>query len=112
MSEIANYLRLLINGDKEAVVTAVTADLTPTKFTSRLLQGYKRKTLAVYNNSHSNSGECHYSYSKAATTEALSHPIPKGSKIVIPIATDIDVYFFADTILSGELGDLRVEEIS
>jgi len=112
MSEIANYLRLMLNGAKEAVVTAVTVDLTPTKFTSQLSAGYKRKSLSVYNNSNSASGECHYSYSASATSENLSHPIPKGAKIEIPVTTDVDVYFFADTILSGEIGDLRVEEVA
>ena len=112
MSEISNYLRLMLNGAKEAVVTAVTVDFTPTKFTSQLTSGYKRKFLYVYNNSDSASGECHYSYSSDATSQSLSHPIPKGAKIEIPVTTDVDVYFFADTVLSGEIGDLRVEEVA
>lgn len=111
-AEMEYLLRLMVNGDKEAKVTAVTADLTPTKFTSQLTLEYKRKILAVYNNSDSASGECHYSYSASATTASLSHPIPKGSKIEIPVSTNVDVYFFADTVLSGEIGDLRVEEIA
>ena len=112
MSELANYLRLMLNGDKEAVVTAITVDLTPTKFTSQLTSEYKRKFISVYNNSNSASGECHYSFSPSATSENLSQPIPKGAKIEIPVTTDIDIYFFADTILSGEIGDLRIEEVA
>ena len=109
MSEMANYLRLMINGDKEATVTAVKADPTPTKFTSQLTEGYKRKILSIYNGSASASGECYYSYSDSASSGSLSHPIPKGAKIDISVTTDIDVFLFSDT---GELGDLRVEEVS
>ena len=109
MSEIANYLRLMVNSDKEAVITVVAADSTPTKFTSQLTEGYKRKTLSAYNNSGSASGECYYSYIVSATTESLSHPIPKGTKIDISITTDIDIFLFSDP---GELGDLRIEETS
>lgn len=109
MSEMANYLRLMINGDKEAVVTSITATATPTKFTSQLADGYKRKILSVYNNSDSASGECYYSYIVSATAGNLSHPIPKGAKIDISITTDIDVFLFSDP---GEIGDIRVEEVS
>lgn len=109
MSEMANYLRLMINGDKEAVITEVAADPTPTKFTSQLTEGYKRKILSVYNESNSASGECYFSYSDAATAGSLSHPIPKGAKIDISVTTDIDVFLFSDP---GEIGDLRIEEIS
>ena len=115
MSQETDYLlRLMSLGTKEAIVTAVTANLTPTEFTSQLTLGYKRKSLSVYNNSDLSSGECHYSYIASATNGSLSHPIPKGAKIEIPVSTDISVYFFAstETTTSGELGDLRVEEVS
>jgi len=115
MSQETDYLlRLMSLGTKEAIVTAVTADLTPTEFTSQLTLGYKRKSLSVYNNSNSSSGECHYSYSASATDGSLSQILPKGEKIKIPVSTDISVYFFASTATatSGEIGDLRVEEVS
>jgi hypothetical protein len=99
----------MINGDKEAVVTSVKAEGTPTKFTSQLTEGYKRKILSVYNNSDSASGECYYSYIVSATAGSLSHPIPKGAKIDISVTTDVDVFLFSDP---GEIGDIRVEEVS
>lgn len=104
-NEIANYLRLMINGDKEAVITEVTADPTPTEFTSQLTEGYKRKILNIHNNSASASGECYYSYGASGD----GYPLPKGETTKIQISTDIDIFLFSDT---GELGDLRVEEIS
>ena len=105
MSEISNYLRLMINGDKEAVITAVKADATPTEFTSQLTEGYKRKHLNIFNNSASASGECYYSYAALGD----GHPVPKGEEVNVRVSADIDIFLFSDT---GELGDLRVEEIS
>ena len=109
MSEIAYLLRLLTQGDKEAVVTAVNVTDVATKFTSQLAEGYSRKHLNVYNNSNSASGECFYGFSSGITREEGSQPLPKGEKVLIPVSTDIDIYFVS---CSGEIGDLRVEEVS
>jgi len=109
MSEIAYLLRLLAPGDKEAKVTAVTVTDTATKFTSQLTEGYSRKHIKVYNNSDNSCHGCFYGFSSDITESNNSYPIPKGKEIIIPISTDIDIYFVS---CSGEVGDLRVEEIA
>ena len=108
MSEISNYLRLMINGDKELKVTNVRATGVAALFTSQLSSGYKRKAFSVYNNSIAASGECYWGGSDATPNNA-SMPIPKGAFFELPVTTDLNVYFVAD---SGEIGDLRIIEIA
>lgn len=111
MSEIAKLLRLLAQGDKEAIVTAVTATLTPAKFSSQLTSGHTRKGIAAYNNSNSSSGECYYGFSASISPSGESMPIPLGAMVNIPVANvdAIDLYFVST---SGEYGDLRIIEIA
>jgi hypothetical protein len=107
MAELNNLVRLLVPADKEFKVTAVTATQTATKFTSSLTSGYKRRAIAAYNNSHDNSGECYWGGSTVVAGNGM--PIPKGSIVEVPVTTDLDIYFVAD---SGQIGDLRVIEIA
>ncbi|KKL15549.1 hypothetical protein LCGC14_2504510 [marine sediment metagenome] len=109
MGELNKLLRLLVQGDKEGKITAVTAMPTATKFTSQLTSGQTRKALAVYNHSDTASGDCYYSYSSSADISGESMVIPKGALVDVPVANDIDVYFFT---ASGEMGNLRVEELA
>ena len=111
MSEIASLLRLQVQADKEAVITAVTVTEVPTKFTSQLTLGYTRKSISAYNNSNSASGELYYGYvgSGELSASAYSQPIPVGSQVGINVSTDIDIYFVSEV---GETGDLRVEELA
>jgi len=46
---IGNYLRLMLNGDKEASITSVAVNHVPSLFTSGLTQGYTRKRLFLQN---------------------------------------------------------------
>ena len=108
MSEMSRYLRYLINGDKEAIVTPFEVTDTPTEFTSQLSEGYSRKMLAFYNNSHADSGEVYYGYSATLAT-TNGHPIPLGARVSVPVSTDISVYLVS---ASGEKGDIRAEEVS
>ena len=108
--EMSNYLYLLVNADKEAVITHVNVVTAAAKFTSQLANGYTRKKLIAYNNSDSASGELYYGYSSDVAPANKSRPIPKGAEMEISVqGSAIDVYFCSD---SGEMGDLRVEEIS
>ena len=108
-SEIAKYLRYLINGDKAGKITALTVKTTPTEFTTFLdTDNYFRKHCSVYNNSPSTSGECYYGFS-GEVTSATGKPIPKGAEIELMVAQNVSIYFCA---VSGEVGDLRIEEIA
>lgn len=120
MSEIAKLLRLLVQADKEAKITALTVMPTVTEFQSQLASGEFRKSLTVYNHSDSNSGEIYYSYTKDnVDISGECMVIPKGAQVDIPVAAKLDengnqsggiqVYFFTP---SGEIGNLRVEELS
>ena len=112
MSEWTKLLRLQAQADKEAAITAVSATPVPTLFESSLTLGYARKALIAYNNTDNAdpaSGECFYSYKATASTSGESRPIPMGAEIEIYVHDNIDVYFFS---VSGETGDLRIEELS
>lgn len=107
MAELNNLVRLLVPADKEFKTTAVTVTPTATKFTSSLTSGYKRRAIAAYNNSNDDSGECYWGASTVTSGNGL--PLIKGSISEIPVTTDLDIYFVAET---GQLGDLRIIEIA
>ena len=108
-TQTENLLRAMVNGDKEARITAVTVNLTPSLFTSQLVNEFPRKAIWAYNNSHVDSGECYYGYSNDITPLIKSRPIPLGCVIEIPVSDNIPIYFCC---ASGELGDIRVEEVA
>jgi hypothetical protein len=107
--QIENLLRVMVPGNKEAVITAVPVTLIPTLFESQLVNGFSRKKIRAYNNSHANSGECYYGYDSQMHPTENSIAIPKKAFIEIPVASSIPIYFVC---ISGELGDVRVEEIA
>lgn len=111
MSEIASLLRLIVQSDKEAKVTCVTATDNPAKFISQLTENYTRRSIRVYNNSHSLSGECYYGFAGSGEMNSglASYPVPKGETVKIHVSSSIDIYFVAE---AGERGDLRVEELA
>ena len=112
MSEIAKYLRLMLQADKEAKITVVDVTKTPTKFTSQLTGGNTRRKIAVHNRHAAGSGECYYSFSDTASPSGDSVTIPKdGHPDFIPIGdTDnIEVYFFCE---EGQTGSVQVIELS
>ena len=110
MSEIAKLLRLLVQADKEGKVTPVTVTPIVTEFTSQLVSGEFRKSLAAYNHSDAASGEIFYSFTKdSVDVSGECMVIPKGSLVDIPVASNLSVYFFTP---SGEWGNLRVEELA
>ena len=109
MSEIANYLRYLINGDKTAKVSSINAITAPQSFTSNLdTDSYTRKHLFVYNNSPSASGECFLGFS-GDLSSVNGYPIPAGAEKQVRIAQTVPIYFCSS---SGENGDLRIFEIA
>lgn len=109
MSEISNYLRYLINGDKTAKVTAIHAITAPQSFTSSLdTDSYTRKHLFIYNNSPSASGECFLGFS-GDLSSVNGYPLPSGAEIRMRIAQTVPVYICST---SGEHGDLRIFEIA
>ena len=110
MSELANLLRLMVQGDKEAVVTEVVATDTPAKFTTALTSGQRRRRLLAHNVTAAGSGEAGYGYDAAVhINDALI--LPKAERIWIPVAEAVDVYFVAG--VSGETNiSIRVEEIA
>jgi hypothetical protein len=112
MNQIENLLRVMVNGDKEAKITAVAVNLTPTLFTSHLVNGFPRKRIRVYNQSSNlieNSGECYYGYSDDITPSDKSWPIPIHTYAKIAVTVNVDLYFCCQ---SGETGELRIEEIA
>lgn len=112
MSEIAKYLRLMLQADKEAKVSVISVTSTPTKFTSQLTTENTRRKIAVHNRFPSNSGECFYSFSEVASPSGESMIIPKdGHPEFIPIGdtTNIDVYFFCE---EGHTGSVQVIELA
>ena len=112
MSEIAKYLRLMVQADKEAKITVVNVTSTPTEFTSQLTGGYGRRKIAVHNRHPSGSGECYYSFSSTASPSGESMVIPKaGIPSFVPIGDtdDITLYFFCD---EGQNGSVQVVELS
>jgi len=107
--EITKYLRYLINGDKIGKITVLTAKTASTEFYTSLDTAlYTRKRITVYNNSNSASGECYYGYS-GELNSAIGKPIPKGAEVEVLVAQTIPIYFCA---ASGEVGDLRIEEVA
>ena len=110
MSEIAFYLRMLINGDKEGIVSEVVATDTPAKFTSQLTLGQARRRLYAHNAAASGSGEVGYGYDAAVNiNDAMI--LAKGERTLIPVSADLDLYFVAG--VSGETNlSVRVEEIA
>ena len=113
MAEEANLLRSMAYADKQAKITAVTVTDVPSLFTSQLTSGYKRKRLFIHNNSFNASGEvsgeCYYGFSASMSPNLSSVPIFKETSVEVRINDDLSIYFCAD---SGEIGDLRVEELA
>lgn len=110
MSELSRLLRYLVQGDKEAKISAVEVHGDPEKFTSQLANEYPRKAVSVYNDSDAASGEVRYGFTSDMTISGESHPVPRGSMISIPVSTDIDLYFM--NTVSGEWGNIRVQEVA
>ena len=109
MSEIANYLRFLINGDKSSKISVVHAITAPQSFTSGLdITLYTRKHFYIYNNSPSASGECFLGFSGDLSSKN-GYPLPAGSEIRMKIAQTLPIYLCST---SGEHGDLRIFEIA
>jgi len=109
MSQESVYLaRLKSNATKEVKTTAVSVTGTPTKFTSQLTEGFFRKRISAYNNTHSSSGEV--AWGSSTLTPENGVLIPKGVIVDIPISTDVDIYF-CNTV-SGEASDLRIVEMA
>ena len=106
---ISNYLRLMLNGDKEAAVTSITVNQNPTLFTSGLTQGYTRKRLFLQNNNLTGEGKIYYGYNNSISYTSNSKAVPEQSTVEVLVSNDIPIYFVAK---SGEAGDLRVEEIA
>jgi len=108
---ISKLLRLMVQGNKEAVVTRVNVTDTPTLFETQLTGSQGRRRLNVYNNKGANSGEVGYGFSPTMVfNEAMI--IPRGERSTwIPVSEDVDVYFMCE--VSGETNlDIRVEEIA
>jgi len=113
MGEMNRLLRLLVQADKEGKVTSITASpVGPhTKFSSQLTSGQTRKSIAVYNNSDSASGDAYWGYEANISPSGDSMVIPKDNMISIPVAdtSAIELYFCS---ASGEHAQLRVEELA
>jgi len=113
MGEMNKLLRLLVQSDVEAKVSKATGNPEGphTAFSTQLTLGNTRKSITVYNNSDSGSGEAYYGFDQNISPSGDSMVIPKEKRVSIPIAdtTNIDLYFCG---ASGEHADLRIEELS
>ena len=81
------YLRLLVNGDKEAVASAISAQDTETTLTSKLTS-YQRKFLTLYNNSPSGSGEAYYGFTSGELSIKNGMVLKKGEYHTVPWGQD------------------------
>ena len=110
MGAIGKYLRMMIQGDKEGIVSEVVATDTPILFTSALISGQTRRHLFAHNVAPAGSGEIGYGFDAAVNiNDAMI--LPKGERVKIPIASDIDLYLVAG--ISGETNmSVRMEEIA
>ncbi|MCK5602099.1 hypothetical protein KAR91_09525 [Candidatus Pacearchaeota archaeon] len=111
--ELGRLLRLLVQADKQAVITKLVPSHTPTLFTSQITEN-TRKGIGVYNNSDAGSGECYFGFdSVTMSPSGESMPIPQGSVWDIPIADTEDIPLYFHSEISGELNlDLRVIEVA
>ena len=114
--ELGRLMRLLVQADKQAVITKVIPTPTPTQFTSQITDN-TRKGIGVYNHTvHANSvsGECFFGFADGdggMSPSGESMPIPMGSIWDIPIAETDDIPLYFQSV-SGETGDLRVIEVA
>ncbi len=110
--ELGRLLRLLVQADKQAVITRVVPSHIPTQFTSQITAN-TRKGISVYNNSDAASGESFYGFdSETMSPSGESMVIPKGyPQTDIPIAETSDILLYFQAV-SGETCDLRVMEIA
>jgi len=92
---------------EEYAVTVVAVTGTAGEFTTSLGTAGSRKMMGVYNLSHTNSGEVYMGPS--GVTPATGFVLEKGKFIELPLTDNLATFFIAET---GELGDLRVLEIS
>ena len=106
---IGNYLRLMLNGDKEAAATSITVNHVPTLFASGLSQGHTRKKFFLQNNNLTGEGEIYYGFSNTIAYNSNSVAVKEQTKVEVHVSEQVPIYFVAK---SGEAGDLRVEEIS
>lgn len=111
--ELGRLLRLLVQADKQAVITQVTPTPVPALFESQIDLN-TRKGIGVYNatvHANTESGECFFGFSTAMSPSGESMPIPMGTVWDLPVAAvdAIPVYFQS---VSGETGDLRVIEVA
>lgn len=108
MSEIAKLLRFQAPAVKELATQQlnVAAQITGEIFTTGLSSGYSRKGMAVYNNTHTSSGEVYMGAS--GVTPATGMILEKGDWVEINIGANLDIYFVAD----GAGSELRILEIA
>lgn len=100
-------LRRLAPPEHEFKITAVTARPVEAEFTTGLTGGQGRTGLYVQNKSDSSSGECFWG--DASLTPANGWSIPVGAVVEILIPPNQNPHFCSS---SGEIGDLRVLEVS
>ena len=105
MSEIANYLRLMIPSNREIKQSSMTVYGDRAQFTSALTTGYKRRGFAIQNNESSN--KMYIGDSTVTATDGF--PIAAGATLEFGVTVDIDPYFVC---ASGETCDARIIEIA
>uniref|UniRef100_A0A6M3KH52 Uncharacterized protein n=1 Tax=viral metagenome TaxID=1070528 RepID=A0A6M3KH52_9ZZZZ len=112
-----NFYHLMnLPADKEVVVTRIVVFGEPTLFTSNLSGNHTRKTLSIYNNTHTDSGEVLWGNSDCNVNGMV---VPKGTIVNLPIAdtlagdgeTDGVTLYLCGTV-SGEYNDVRVAEFA
>lgn len=116
MAGLDYYLRLLVQADKQAVVTPITLRSASggTRLDSQITAN-TRKGLAIYNNSDAASGEAYFDFqafnhvTPAGEIPVQGMPIPKGSLWDLPLASGEAIPIYLDCV-SGEIMDLRVIE--
>ena len=100
-------IRRMAPPENEFKITAVTVRSGEAVFATQLVGGQGRTGVYAYNNSNGSSGECFWGSSPL--TPANGMPIPVGSIVEVLIPPAQNPYFCS---LSGEIGDLRVLEVS
>ena len=102
------YLRLLVPCDKEHVASEMTVTSTVAEVTSGLSGTYRRKRIAIYNNSNASSGEIFY----GSGENGCVMPLPQGAMVELPIGGELgsELSLYVKMGAAGEFGDLRYWE--
>ena len=112
---VARLLRLLVQADKEAIITQFTPTPFPIEFSGEISKN-TRKGIAIYNHTkhaNSDSGECFFGFNEdTMSPSGESMPIPQGALFDVPIASCDAIDLFIQSASGEKTSDLRFIEVA